>query len=72
MPAQQWLLKFPTRKLRPEMLAALVEGWRYMEPRNYRTFIEAKLERTRCKVVERRAGLILERLRNHEGRFAVC
>jgi hypothetical protein len=65
MPAQQRLRKFPQRKLRPEMLTELVQGWRYMQSRNFRTHLAAKLERTRCSISERRA--VAAHMKLHEG-----
>jgi hypothetical protein len=34
MPAQLRLVRYPHRKLRPEMLIDLVQGWRFMGPRD--------------------------------------
>jgi hypothetical protein len=46
--------KFPVRNLRPGMLPAFVQGWRYMDARDYRTDLAARLERTRASITERR------------------
>jgi hypothetical protein len=51
---QQRLGRYPHRNLRPEMIAALIERWRFMDSRDFRTHIEARLERTRASLSERR------------------
>ena len=48
------LRKFPERKMRPEMLADLIQSWRFLDCRDFRLNLDAKLERTRCALVERR------------------
>jgi hypothetical protein len=53
-PIRQRLLKYPARKLRPEMLAAVVQSWRFVDYRDFRLDLDARLERTRCMLVERR------------------
>jgi len=53
-PVHQRLQRFPDRKLRPVMLAAVVQGWRYMDARNFRLDLTAKLDRTRAMLTERR------------------
>jgi hypothetical protein len=53
-PIEQRLRKYPTRKLRPEMLAALIQSWRFVDCRDLRLDLDARLERTRCTLVERR------------------
>jgi hypothetical protein len=53
-PIEQRLKRYPGRKLRPEMLTAFVQDWRFMPCRDFRLDLEAQLERTRCALVERR------------------
>ena len=48
------LRRFPERKMRPEMLADLIQSWRLLGCRDFRLNLDAKLERTRCALVERR------------------
>ena len=60
-PVHYRLKRFPERKLRPEMLAAVVQGWRYMDARNFRLDLTAKLDRTRAMLTERR--LVAGRMR---------
>ena len=48
------LRKFPERKMRPETLADLIQSWRFLDCRDFRLNLDAKLERTRCALVERR------------------
>jgi hypothetical protein len=38
-PVRQRLRRYPQRKVRREMLAALIEGWRFMDGRNLGTHI---------------------------------
>ena len=46
---------FPERKMRPEMLADLIQSWRFLDCRDFRLNLDAKLERTRWStLVERR------------------
>ena len=53
-PIDARLRKFPERKMRPEMLADLIQSWRFLDCRDFRLNLDAKLERTRCTLVERR------------------
>jgi hypothetical protein len=53
-PVLQRLRRYPRRNLRPEMIAGLIERWRFMDSRDFRTHIEARLERTRASLTERR------------------
>jgi hypothetical protein len=55
-PVQERLRRYPQRKVRPEMIAALIERWRFMDSRDFRTHIEARLERTRASLTERRVA----------------
>jgi hypothetical protein len=59
-PVRDRLRRFPNRSLRPEALSALVTGWRFMPPRNWRLSITPKLDRKRAAIVEHRlcAGLL--------------
>jgi hypothetical protein len=58
------LRKFPRRGMRPFVLPAFIEGWRYMDQRNYRTDLTARLERTRASITERRIASGRVRLRD--------
>ena len=53
-PIDARLRKFPERKMRPEMLSDLIQSWRFLDCRDFRLNLDAKLERTRCTLVERR------------------
>ena len=53
-PIDARLRRHPARKLRPEMLAHLIQSWRFMDCRDFRLDLDTRLERTRCALVERR------------------
>jgi hypothetical protein len=53
-PVRDRLRRYPRRAPRQEMLAALVQGWRFMDARDWRLSIDAKLDKGRASVVERR------------------
>ena len=53
-PIDARLRKFPERKMRPEMLADLIQSWRFLDCRDFRLNLDSKLERKRCALVERR------------------
>jgi hypothetical protein len=53
-PIIERLKRHPNRPLRPGTLAALIEAWRFTEHRNFRIDLDAKLERKRASIVERR------------------
>jgi hypothetical protein len=53
-PIDARLRKFPARKMRPQILSHLIQSWRLMDRRDFRLDLDAKLERTRCALVERR------------------
>jgi hypothetical protein len=46
------LRRFPHRSLRPEMLAAFVQGWRFMAARDFRLDLTAKLARHAASLTE--------------------
>jgi hypothetical protein len=46
--------RYPRRRVRPETLAALVEGWRFMDARNFRLDLTAKMDRTSVLLTELR------------------
>ena len=53
-PIDARLRRYPARKLRPEMLAQLIQSWRCMDCRDFCLDLDTRLERTRCALVERR------------------
>lgn len=60
-PLKERLRRYPNRSLRPEMLATLVQSWRFMAPRDWRLDLDAKLDKHRLALVEHR--LVAGRMR---------
>jgi hypothetical protein len=53
-PIRDRLRRYPRRSPRPEMLAALVQSWRFMPCRDWRLDLSAKLDKHRVTLTERR------------------
>jgi hypothetical protein len=53
-PARDRLRRYPNRNLRPEMLARLFQGWCFMDCRDWRLSLDAKLDKGRASLVEHR------------------
>lgn len=53
-PVGDRLRRFPKRSLRPEMLAGLIQSWRFMDCRDWLLDLSARLDKARASLTEHR------------------